>query len=160
MDEIAKEFALVKRQDLGFMPPLHPGTTDRLLYDGHCGLCHRAVKFVLRHDMSETAFRFTPLQSEQVDAMLPSTTPKETLPDSMVVITSRNEVYTRSDAALYIGKRLGGVWRILATLAEGVPRQVRDTIYDLIAMVRHKLFEKPEEACPIAPPQIRGRFDY
>ena len=28
------------------------GAAEYLFYDGHCGLCHRAVKFVLRHDRS------------------------------------------------------------------------------------------------------------
>lgn len=153
------DFALATRHDLNLLPGIYPGTTDRLLYDGYCGLCHRAVTFVLRHDVSGTAFRFTPLQSEQVQELLPASTPFDTLPDSVVVITERDEVLTRSDAALYIGKRLGGIWRILANVAGLVPRSTRDTIYDLIASIRTRLFAQPEEACPVAPPQIRGRFD-
>ena len=33
---------------------------DTIYYDGHCGLCHGFVKFVLTHDI-EQRFRFAPL---------------------------------------------------------------------------------------------------
>lgn len=157
---IEQEYALARRVDLALIAPLHPGTTDRLVYDGMCGLCHNAVKFVLRHDASQSAFRFTPLQSELIDAELPPGRRREDLPDSMLVFTARGELLTKSDAALYIGQRLGGMWRLLAMLGRVVPRGVRDTLYDYVAAVRHRLFPKPEEACPIAPPHIRARFDY
>lgn len=160
MSEIEAEYALVKRDDLALMPALHAGTTDRLLYDGLCGLCHNAVKFIFRHDTSGTAFRFTPLQSELVDDLLPVHVKREALPDSMVVVTTRGEVLLKSDAALYIAKRMGGMWRVLGMLGSAVPRAVRDAVYDGIAAVRHQLFKKPEDVCPIAPPRVRAQFDY
>ena len=159
-DEIEAEYALVRRDDIALMPPLHPGTTDRLLYDGLCGLCHNAVKFIFRHDTSRQAFRFTPLQSELVDQLLPTHVPRERLPDSMVVITTRGEVLLKSDAALYIAQRMGGVWRALGILGSLVPRSVRDAVYDSIAAIRHRLFQKPDDVCPIAPPHVRAQFDY
>lgn len=154
------EYPLARRDDLALLPPLYPGRTDRLLYDGMCGLCHRAVEFVLRHDTSGTAFRFMPLQSERLAEELPAGYAPSALPDSMIVVTERHEVLMRSDAALYIGKRMGGIWRVLAHLGERVPRPARDAVYDLIAAIRHRLFARPEQACPVAPPHIRARFDY
>ncbi len=151
--------ALTRHHFQGQLAPLYPERTDRLVYDGDCGLCHGAVNFVIKHDRRGTAFRFTPLASERVDQELPERVKREVLPDSMLVITEDRQVLTRSDAVLYIGMRLGGPWRLLATLASAVPRKLRDTVYDMVARVRHLLFAKPQEACPIAPPEIRARFD-
>ena len=52
-----------------------------LFYDGHCGLCHSAVKFVLKHDR-RALFRFAPLQGELAKQHLPPS-----LPGTMVVGT-------------------------------------------------------------------------
>ena len=152
--------SLVKRSGVDMLAPLYPHTTDRLLYDGDCGLCHHAVNFVLEHDASGSAFRFTPLQAERVSTDLPQGVTRAELPDSVIVITERDEVLVKSDAALYIGKRLGGVWRLLATAAQAIPRGMRDGVYDFIAQIRDRLFAKPEGLCPVAAPDIRARFDY
>jgi predicted DCC family thiol-disulfide oxidoreductase YuxK len=40
-----------------------------------------------------------------------------------------------------------------------VPKSLRDSVYDLIASVRHRLFRAPAEACPIAPRELQARFD-
>ena len=34
-----------------------------------------------------------------------------------------------------------------------------DRGYDFIARMRSRMFEKPEEACPLLPPDLRARFD-
>ncbi len=159
-EAVEREYALVKRGDLSLMPALRDGETDRLLYDGMCGLCHRAVKFILRHDVSETAFTFMPLQSERLDEVLPGDLTREHLPDSMVVVTERGEVLMKSDAALYIGERMGGIWRILGILGRRVPGVVRNGVYDLIARIRHRLFAQPEALCPVPPRRVRGRLEY
>ena len=143
-----------------WLVPYRPGTTDRLFYDGMCGLCHNAVKLSLKYDFSGSAFRYAPLQSEVLDRELPPSMFREDLPDSIVIITSRQEVLIKSDAALYLGKRLGGIWRVLATLAEGIPRVVRDAVYDGVARIRHRVFAKPQDACPMLPPHLRARFDF
>ncbi len=38
--------------------------TEMVFYDGHCGLCHRAVRFVLAEDRAGNTFRFSALQGE------------------------------------------------------------------------------------------------
>jgi len=40
-----------------------------------------------------------------------------------------------------------------------VPRSVRDVGYDTVARVRHLLFRRPTEACPVTPPELRARFE-
>jgi predicted DCC family thiol-disulfide oxidoreductase YuxK len=130
---------------------------DRLFYDGDCGLCHRAVQFVLAHDR-HGVFRFAPLDSDLFRAAVPEAT-RAGLPDSMVVVTGTGVVLTRSAAWLYIMRSLGGRWRLLAAGASIVPEAIRDWAYDGVAAVRHRLFARPSTVCPLLPDHIKGRFD-
>jgi predicted DCC family thiol-disulfide oxidoreductase YuxK len=137
-----------------------PARLDRLVYDGGCGLCHKAVNFTIAHDARGELFRFTPLESELVDTLLPTGVTRESLPDSMLVLTHDGRLLMRSDAALHIGKRVGGLWGALARIGSIVPRFLRDAVYDGVASIRHKLFAKPSDACPVLPPELRKRFDF
>ena len=74
---------------------------ETLFYDGHCGLCHRSVQFVVRHDPDGTAFRFAPMQGQTFEAMVPAAS-REALPDSMVVLTVEGRLLLKSDAWLHI----------------------------------------------------------
>jgi predicted DCC family thiol-disulfide oxidoreductase YuxK len=139
------------------MPPVDP-STEMLFYDGHCALCHGAVKFVLRHDRSGSAFRFAPLGGETFQSKVP-TSQRAALPDSVVVLTSDGRLLTRSDAFVHILRRLGGGQKALAGVLALVPRPVRDVAYNLIARIRYRVFGRREEVCPLVPPEQRKRFD-
>jgi predicted DCC family thiol-disulfide oxidoreductase YuxK len=130
---------------------------DLLFYDGHCALCHGAVKFVLYRDHS-AAFHFSPLQGDTFNSRIPPER-RVTLPDSVIVLTREKKLLVRSDAFLHILRRLGGGWRILAGILGIVPRPIRDAVYNGIAKIRYRVFGKREELCPIAPAEIRARFD-
>jgi predicted DCC family thiol-disulfide oxidoreductase YuxK len=140
---------------------------EMIFYDGGCGLCHRTVKFVLKHDGGERAgaggagsyaFRFAPLQGETYAAMV-GAEERGKLPDSIVVRTREGALLARSAAMIHIGRRLGGFWGVAAGAVELVPRGLRDAVYDLVARVRHRLFARPEDACPVVPAEWRARFD-
>jgi predicted DCC family thiol-disulfide oxidoreductase YuxK len=137
-------------------PPAAP--TEILFYDGHCGLCHRAVKFVLKHDRSGTAFRFAPLQGDTFQSRV-SPEKRADLPDSVVVLTSDGNLLVRSNAFLHILRRLGGGWRILAGVVGVIPRPLRDAAYNVVARIRYRVFGTREDLCPIVPPALRARFD-
>jgi predicted DCC family thiol-disulfide oxidoreductase YuxK len=131
---------------------------ELLFYDGHCGLCHRAVKFVLKHDRSGNAFRFAPLQGSTFQSrVFPEQ--RAALPDSIVVLTDAGSLLVRSDALVHILRRLGGGWRFLGGIVDVIPRPLRDLAYDFIARVRYRVFGKRNELCPIVPPDLRARFD-
>jgi len=132
--------------------------TEILFYDGHCGLCHRAVKFVLKHDRSGTAFRFAPLQGETFRSAVPVDR-RAGLPDSTVVQTRDGSLLVRSEAAVYVLRRLPGGWKALAAIVAVVPRPLRDLAYDFIARVRYRLFGHRDDLCPDVPPHLRERFD-
>jgi predicted DCC family thiol-disulfide oxidoreductase YuxK len=141
--------------DPGWVRPSERGSVDDVFYDGSCGLCHRAIRFLIAEDRSGTAFRFAPLGGEAFQELVGNV---DGLPDSIVVKTPSGALLTKSDAALHLSRRLGGWWRVLATLAAIVPRPLRNAVYDFIARIRYRLFARPKDACPILPPDLRKRF--
>jgi predicted DCC family thiol-disulfide oxidoreductase YuxK len=104
--------------------PLAP-EPEMLFYDGHCALCHRSVKFVLKHDRSAKLFRFAPLQGPTFEARVPADK-RAGLPDSVVVLAGDGALLTRSDAFLHVLRRLGGGWPALAGVLSVIPRALRD----------------------------------
>lgn len=130
---------------------------ETIFYDGHCGLCHRWVKFVMPRDRDGSKFVFSPLQGDTFAQAIPEAR-RATLPDSIIVQTHGGEVLMKSTAVLHILRRLGGVWAVLAGVGRVIPRGLRDFVYDRVASVRHKFFKKPSDACPLMPPELRGRF--
>jgi len=131
--------------------------TETLFYDGHCGLCHLSVQFVVRHDREGATFRFAPMQGPTFVAMVPVAS-REALPDSMVVLTVEGRLLVKSDAWLYIMRRLGGVWKLHGGVCRVFPKVLRDWVYDLVAAVRFRIFGRRNDLCPVFPPALRSRF--
>jgi predicted DCC family thiol-disulfide oxidoreductase YuxK len=134
-----------------------PPAIDRevVFYDGHCGLCHRTVKWVLREDADGRRFILSPLQGEFIRTLIDEKQ-RAALPDSIIVRTTDGKLLTRSDAVIHILQRLGRSRR--AAMLRVVPRPVRDLGYRIVARVRHMIFARPTEACPMMPPHLRDRF--
>ncbi len=128
-----------------------------LFYDGHCGLCHYAVKFLLQQDRSGKAFRFAPLGGATFQASVPAAQ-RLGLPDSMAILTQDGSLLTRSDAWIHVLRRLGGKWKLAAALLHLIPRPLRDFFYGLVARTRYQIFGSREEVCPLIPPSLRTRF--
>jgi predicted DCC family thiol-disulfide oxidoreductase YuxK len=130
--------------DPAWVPQRAVDTTDTLLYDGSCGLCHRSVRLILAEDRSGTAFRFEPLpEGDQT---------------SVIVQTADGRTLVRSDAVIHILHRLGGYWRVLGIVFRVVPAALRNAMYDGVARVRYRIFGRTKNACPIVPPDLRSRF--
>lgn len=149
---------LTLRPCYAFLVGQEPQGTDYLFYDGHCGLCHRAVKFVLRHDRNGNGFRFAPLQGSTFAARVPMER-RVGLPDSAVVLTGAGALLVRSSASLHILRRLGGGWAVLASALAVIPQGLRDPVYDFVAHIRYRVFGRQDDFCPIVPPELRARFD-
>ena len=85
--------------DPGWIPAL--GTeVDRVFYDGHCGLCHRSVRFLLVEDRVGS-FRFAPLQGPTFAQLVPEAE-RATLPDTMVVVRPDRTRLLRGAAAVHL----------------------------------------------------------
>jgi predicted DCC family thiol-disulfide oxidoreductase YuxK len=131
---------------------------ERIFYDGHCGLCHRSVRFVIARDRAGRLFRYAPLQGITFRKLVPAGQ-RETLPDSVVLLTDDSRLLVRSDAFIHILERLGGFWSLLAGVVAVVPRPARDGVYNFIARVRYRIFGRRAEVCPVTPSELRKRFD-
>jgi predicted DCC family thiol-disulfide oxidoreductase YuxK len=129
-----------------------------VFYDGACGLCHRTVRFAIARDLDGRRFRFAALGSEAFRRLVPEAL-RRGLPDSIVVLTPDGALLSRSAAIIHILDRIGGPWRLQARLLALVPRGIRDLGYDGVARVRHRLFRRPPDACPVTPPELRARFE-
>jgi predicted DCC family thiol-disulfide oxidoreductase YuxK len=144
--------------DPGWIAPASERAVDTVFYDGHCGLCHRLVRFLLAEDRRGSAFRFAPLDSDRFRALVPDEE-RTTLPDSVIVRSADGRLLSRWSATRRVVSGLGGVWRVIAIAAGIIPASWLDRLYDLIAGVRHKLFARPADACPLMPEHLRRRFD-
>ena len=130
-----------------------------VLYDGLCGLCDRSVSFLLARDR-RGALRFGALQGDGAAAVR-SRHPDLPPSDDTFLLVERpglpdESVRVRSDAALAALTRLGGGWRLVATLRI-VPRPLRDAIYRFVAARRVRWFGR-RDACRIPTPEERVRF--
>lgn len=137
-------------------------TTHLLLYDGTCGFCASSVQWVLRHDRRGT-LRFAPLQGETARPIL-ARHPELASVDSVVWVEwspeareAREVVLVRSEAAMAVGRYLGGPWSVVARLGALVPGPIRDWTYDLIARHRHKLTRNGPE-CLVPTAEEKERF--
>ncbi len=145
--------------DPAWVRPRHAERCDTVFYDGTCGLCHGFVRLVLAEDTRGDAaprFRFAPLQGDEFARRVPPDRAAG-LPDS-VVVDAPEGLLVRSDAAVYVLLRLGGLWGLAGRALRLLPRGVRDRGYDAVARVRRSLFAAPAEACPLMPPELGSRF--
>lgn len=124
-----------------------------IFFDGVCGLCNHFVNFVLPRD-KQHVFRFAPLQGETARVLLP---PSDVEDVSTVVVLSQEGLLRQSSAAVYILRRLGGVWAIVGALLWIIPRPLRNLGYKLVARYRYLLFGK-KEACRMPSPEERAMF--
>lgn len=133
-------------------PPV-AGEHPVLYFDGVCGLCSRAVDFVMRHD-PRGIFRFAPLQGETAAAHLD---PADTANLNSMVLKTHQGTFRRSAALVRILWLLGSTWWLLGWMLWIVPVPLRDLGYQFIARVRYQLFGK-HETCRLPTPEERERF--
>lgn len=133
-----------------------------VFYDGSCGLCHRTVRFLLAEDAAGIQFRFALLESELFRSLCAAQgsgiKSEEAIPDSVAVHRPEQALLFRAEGVLALGHQLGGLWRLLAIGVGWLPIVLLNIGYDFIARIRHRLFARPENACPILPPHLRDRF--
>ena len=125
-----------------------------LLFDGVCNLCNGFVQFIIKRD-PKGSFRFTALQSDAGQQLLTSHQ-QEKSDLSTVILIDNGQVYTHSDVALNVAKRLGGLWTLFLVFSI-IPRSIRDRIYNWIARNRYRWFGEKEQ-CMIPTPDIKARF--
>lgn len=131
-------------------------TRPVVFFDGGCGLCHRAVRLLLRVDR-ERCLSFAPLGGETFAALVPARE-RAALPDSLVLRTDDGRLLLRSQAVVGALRIAGGAGAWLAFAAKVLPRALADRLYDALARRRHRLFGRTVEACPVTPGPLRKLF--
>jgi predicted DCC family thiol-disulfide oxidoreductase YuxK len=135
-----------------------PAWERLVLFDGACGFCDRAVRWLLERD-AHGVLRFAPLQGRTAEALRRrhAEIPREL--GSIVYLEAGGDgerVYLRSDAALRIAAAIGVAPRLAGVVAR-LPRGLRDAAYSAFARIRYRVFGRLE-ACRTPTPEERVRF--
>jgi predicted DCC family thiol-disulfide oxidoreductase YuxK len=130
------------------------GSGGIVLFDGTCGFCEGTVRFIARRD-PRGYFRFAPSQWPEAQAVLSAHGVSGDAARTLVLIEG-GQVYLRSTASLRIAGHLTAPWRWARVLL-WVPVPIRDTVYRVVAAVRHRLAGR-STACELPPPELRGRL--
>lgn len=126
-----------------------------ILFDGVCNLCNSSIQFVIKHD-KKNVYKFAALQSDVAKLLLHERGINSSQIDSIILIDPNIAYYTKSTAALEIGKSFGGAWRLLGVF-QWIPKPIRDQIYDFVAKKRYSWFGKQNE-CMIPTPELKAKF--
>jgi len=129
-----------------------------VLFDGICGFCDRAVRWLLERDRFGH-LHFAPLQGETAAALRRRHPEIPEDIDAIVYVetdASGERVHLRSDAVFRVAAELAGPWRRLAWL-RWLPRPLSDWGYCVFARHRYRFFGKLD-ACPVPLPDERARF--
>ena len=118
-----------------------------IYYDGECGLCHLAVKFILRVD-SKSKFYFSPLSN--LDNNLKSI-------DS-IILKKGNKVFYEGQAIILIFENIDNNWNYLAKVLKLIPINVLDKAYRWVSRNRARVFIKKVSSCPLIPSYYKIRF--
>jgi predicted DCC family thiol-disulfide oxidoreductase YuxK len=135
-----------------------------VIFDGSCGLCNRAVRWLMRRD-SHDRLRFAPSDSPRVAEVLVrhglGAQDAQFGPDSIMVVSSvggaAEQVLFRSAAVLALLAELPCAWPALASALRWIPRPARDLAYRLVARWRYRIWGRLEQ-CPLPAPEDRARF--
>jgi len=130
-----------------------------VLYDGVCGLCNRAVQFLLKRDRQDR-FQFASLQSNIASRVLQRHGLDHKSLDTVYTVLNYGEpnetLLAKGDAFLFFAKVIGGIWS-LAQVGRIIPRPIRNWLYDFIARHRYQVFGR-SESCMLPDPKQRHKF--
>ena len=137
---------------------------DRLLviFDGQCGLCNRAVRWLVRRD-SQDRLRFVAAGSEKVAGLLMrheiSLPDAKFSPDTILVVREFGHpsevVLVRSEAVLALLAELPRPWPTVEIVLGWIPRPILDLGYRLVTRWRYRIWGRLEN-CPV-PTAENGR---
>jgi len=132
-------------------PDSDPAT---IVFDGHCVLCNRWVRFLLRFDR-RGRYRFAAMQGRQGRALLAAHGLDPDDPLSFLLV-ERGHAHTDTEAIVRVLAGLGGAWR-LAVLLRALPGGLRDRLYRMVARNRYRWFGR-HDRCLLPDPAQQWRF--
>lgn len=128
-----------------------------IFYDGTCGMCHRAVQFLLKWDKNKL-FVFSPLQGKAAARMLPPHINEDL--ETLILVenyqdNSEKRVFTFGKGAFRICWLLGGFWSIFGAISF-LPSFLYDWAYRWVAHHRFQWFVREE--CLVPKNEDMNRF--
>lgn len=139
------------------MPDMQKVSRQRqtiVCFDGLCLFCSAMVRFV--HDRDERdIILFAALQAEPGKKLL-SGFPEAPKGAGALLVVEGDRLYTRSDAALQVARRLNGYWPLLYFF-KIIPALIRDFLYDQFARRRYGWFGK-SDVCFLPVGSLRENF--
>lgn len=130
-----------------------------VLYDGVCGLCNRAVRFIVRRDKRDL-FRFAPIQSDLGKRILKRHHRNPDRLDTFVLVRDYEKetesILVKARAGLFVGRVLGGFWKLFYGFWI-LPDFILNFFYDLVARGRYQIFGK-YDTCPLPNEKLRHKF--
>lgn len=135
-----------------------------VVFDGRCGLCNRAVRWLLRRDV-RNRLRFAASESAKVAGLLArhgmGGVGSASGPGTMLLVRdaggAAESVLVRSDAVVALLRVLPRPWPWIGMALGWVPRGVRDLGYRLVARWRYRIWGRLE-SCPVPTAEERERF--
>lgn len=127
-----------------------------VFYDGHCGLCHGFVNFLLEVDWQKRV-NFSALQSPYAQKMLKEKYSHYLSDLNSVVVLSQDQVAEKSKAVILVFKELGGMWTGMGYLMQMMPLKISDWCYDFVSARRYQWFAR-HEVCSLPTTEERERF--
>ncbi|HUX46159.1 MAG TPA: DCC1-like thiol-disulfide oxidoreductase family protein [Terracidiphilus sp.] len=138
-----------------------------VLFDGHCGLCNRAVRWFLRrdrHDRLRFAPSSSPLVQPLIAPLLAQLIPSADALAPSTILVLRNpgqptsqQLLIRSAAVLAMLAQLPAPWPAVARTLRLVPHPLRDLVYRLIARIRYRIWGR-YDTCPLPTSAERAHF--
>jgi len=127
--------------------------TATIHFDGHCLLCSRTVRFILRNDRNRK-FCFAILPESEL--ILKEENPSIKKTGGSVLLVVDGITYRESTAVLRILTSLGFPWSVLGFLRL-IPTVLRDPFYRLISANRYRWFGR-SASCFLPDPSFADRF--
>jgi predicted DCC family thiol-disulfide oxidoreductase YuxK len=134
--------------------PAFPDDRPIVIFDGHCVLCSRFARFILRTDRPRR-FRLMAAQSP-VGAALYRHFELDPLDYETNILIEDGEAWFKSEGSIRIFEGLGWPWSLMS-LGRVLPRPVRDWLYEIVARNRLRWFGR-RESCYLPDPSEADRF--
>jgi predicted DCC family thiol-disulfide oxidoreductase YuxK len=137
--------------------PLVPAFADDrpiIIFDGHCVLCSRFARFVLRHDQ-RAVFRLMAAQSPLGQALYRHYRLDPVNFETNVLLDG-GRAWFKSAGSIRMFVKLGMPWALVGVL-RAVPRPLLDRLYEVVARNRLRWFGA-SAVCFVPDAALRDRF--
>ena len=134
--------------------PAFPDDKPIIIFDGHCVLCSRFARFILRRD-SAGHYRLLPAQTPLGDALYRH---YDLDPENYQtnILLENGIAWFRSESSIRIIAGLGFPWSMIRVFRI-LPLSLRDWLYEWVARNRFNFFGR-QDACMLGAPGHEDRF--